>query len=162
MSIANLVNEKLYHAALLLELQSGLDEGAAFKAQYKALDGAVSSTLKVALDHFIQELAEAVQIQSDGIDLDILKAQLDEEERGLPPIDALVELSLNASSWVCQIDRSYREFLAIDDDFNSSSAMGVNEQLVPLVSMDAEFDLPDCLQSLKDFINTWRVFLAEW
>lgn len=162
MSIASLVNEKLYHAALLLELQSSLDEGRALKAKQKALDGAVSSTLKVALDHFIQELAEAVQIQSDGISLDMLKTKLDEEERGLPPVDALVELSLNSSSWVCQIDRAYREFLAIGDDSNVSSAMGVNEQLVPLVSMDAGFDLPDSLRSLKEFITTWRAFLAEW
>ncbi|MCY4044459.1 MAG: hypothetical protein OXE99_05205 [Cellvibrionales bacterium] len=164
MSPANLVNEKLYHASLLIKLKGEHDNAATglANAQVKALDGAISATLKVALNHFIQELAEAVQVQQPSIDLNSLKSTLDKEERGLPPVDALSELACQPTSWVSQIDRAYARFLSLDDAANAYVASAEQDRLLPLVNLDSAIDLPECLQSFKDFISTWRTFLAEW
>ncbi len=155
-TLASKVNEKLYHADLLLAMLAAQSEPA-LSAKQKALMGAAAVTLQAAFDLFVEELADAVQISGDNLSLSGLVSILGEQGRGLPAIDNLLALQEIPLSWVSQIHRAYRQFLE-----SERHILPRRTATIPTINLDDEIDLSISLAAFKYFVSESRAFLTEW
>ncbi|CAA0106670.1 Uncharacterised protein [BD1-7 clade bacterium] len=159
-SLAARVNEKLYHAGLLLALTGS--EDAAAKARHQAQQFAAGAMLEAAYRLFILEVAESCQIRQVVMNAGELKAMLAQESRSHAVVETLLSLEADDNSWLSSLHREYEVFVAGEQ--GSASVAASIDNNTQLISLDVtqHFDAQTVLDDFKAFVGAQREFLQEW
>lgn len=156
---AGRVNQKHYHAALLLALQAGLDDqDSVARARYQALEEAALDALLHAWRLFLLELAQSCQIAVPVQALEQLVQALGGQDRSHAVVNTLLTLQAEPQSWLRQLlDGENGKWLERPPAVSRKAGN-------LLLSSDAMVTMPlqAILQQFQDFVIEQREFLQEW
>lgn len=157
-SIASQVNERLYHARLLVEMREALDSSEVqYRARQKALSLAAVAALIKAYQLFIQELAESCKITAAVYNSQSLADALAEEQRSHAVVQTLLALEAEPQSWLSELLATH----ANPSAFSLSAQKTTNANMIAL-SQNADIDLSLVIKQFTDFVDGQRDFLQEW
>lgn len=152
-SLSAKVNQQCYFAELLLSQVEQLDAKAAQQQTLKlALEQSVLGAMFLAYQGFVQELAQSCQIKQPVDSIEQLDQYLRQEQRSHAVVHNLLELT-KSNTWLSQlIDRFDKRLQAVPKQNTQPQLIASSEQ----------YELPEILVQLQDFISQQREFLQEW
>lgn len=158
-SFASLVNQKHYHASLLLAMQGRLDKhGSCFRAEYQALEDAAVDALLTAWQLFLCEVAESCQINTPVTSLDELTLQLQAQHRSHAVVQTLESLQTDATSWLSHLIHAGESKLE-----GKAYAAGLKQpDMLAVTDMTSVMEVGEILQQFQGFVTEQRDFLQEW
>lgn len=156
---AGLVNQQFYHAKLLLQMQQQLKTGPELTAQNLALENAISHSLLLALQGFLQEFAESCQLQALPTNLDELAQEMAKNEKQHPVLQELLVLR-QQNSWLQQLLETGSELLTRTQA--QAQSLQKNQLLAVEVLEDDKLSLQALLEQMQKFVQNQREYLQEY
>ncbi|HEY9032383.1 MAG TPA: DUF6586 family protein [Pseudomonadales bacterium] len=156
-SLASRVNEKHYHAALLLDLRQQLDPHSdAYMAQCRALEQAAIDAMQRAWLLFLHEVAESCQLKVAVDSLSDLRRQLTQDNRSHAVVATLSVLEQQPASWLSQ--------LLAASQITADQPQSRRQPATVLVVADitGQPDWRDCLAQFQACVAEQRDYLQEW
>lgn len=155
-SLASQVNQQLYHADLLLQLQQ---QQTAVAVQ-QALDNAAVNALYAAYRLFLLELADSCKLRQPVQSSRQLQDILQQEQRSHASVEMLLRLEADGSSWLATLLQAHRSLLGEQKKTAVTSAPDASH--IGVTDITCAFDAPACLALFKQFVADQRAFLQEW
>ena len=159
-SLAARVNEKLYHAGLLIANDIEASDTRA-QALQQAQIFAAAAFMQAAYSLFMQEVAESAQIQVTVTHASALKQALAAESRSHAVVETLLSLEADDSSWLSSLHGEYLAFINGDAGSNQTTTRSKSIQMIGM-DITAVFDAGSVLDAFKQFVSDQREFLQEW